>query len=597
MNIPIKNIVVPNDLILDVFIEIMANLDNKTLEELSLTSLKNKIFNIIGNNRFWHLRTEIITRKKLYNIQTNKKILIDWKIVYYDVLKGLENNNIFVYSVENGNLDTIAILLENNVTEIEDDDNIIYFASRQKDSRKLKLLLEDGRFNPAAESNQTIIDAVKYGNFDMVKLLAKDQRVDPSDQHNESIISAVKNDDGYNMVKFLLKDKRVDPSDQNNKAIIKAVKYGDIKLVQKLFNDPRVDPSAQNNKAIVLASYKGYTDIVKLFLSDPRVDPSVENNVVLRNMVKYNNPHLIKLLLQYPRVNPADYAEEDFYFDSVEGWTAIIYAACYNQYENVKILLQDPRVDPSDMDNSPIILAAKNGGTKIVKLLLQHPLVDPTDQDNLAIRFARDSGNSKIVKLLLKDPRIDPFVDCIVYSSKKYKNIIKNKISNSIGGLIAGSSNNLYEIIGLESDKQSVIFINKFALYIVKFKVSIISCVQYLGKLIKMLSTTKIIINHVIQQILHPNKKFNNKLTNTNLYVAIRGFLLLCYTPEYTYQEIIQLLKKEGHNNKAIDIAGGLVGAYMGLEKLIIQKVNIPKTVDKQIDLLIFKTPHLLHTV
>jgi hypothetical protein len=83
-------------------------------------------------------------------------------------------------------------------------------------------------------------------------------------------------------VRLLLNDPRVDPSADSNYAIRWASENGHVQVVKLLLNDPRVDPSAYNNHAIRSASWKGHVEVVKILQNDPRVNPYADSNYAIQ---------------------------------------------------------------------------------------------------------------------------------------------------------------------------------------------------------------------------------------------------------------------------------------------------------------------------
>jgi ankyrin repeat protein len=101
------------------------------------------------------------------------------------------------------------------------------------------------------------------GQFEIVKLLLQDGRADPASRNNRSIENASYN--GHiKVVEFLLQDRRVDPTADDSKALKWACYHGNVKL---LLQDGRVEPSdwAINNTKTeeireMLVSYKYRVD-------------------------------------------------------------------------------------------------------------------------------------------------------------------------------------------------------------------------------------------------------------------------------------------------------------------------------------------------
>lgn len=76
-----------------------------------------------------------------------------------------------------------------NIIDVDSEHN----ASRVKKNHILKLLLNDGRFNPAVNFNQPLRRAVKSLNIFAIELLLKDHRVDKSFMNHRKLIPLIQN--------------------------------------------------------------------------------------------------------------------------------------------------------------------------------------------------------------------------------------------------------------------------------------------------------------------------------------------------------------------------------------------------------------------
>lgn len=92
----------------------------------------------------------------------------------------------------------------------------------------------------------------------------------------------------------------------------------------------------------------------------------------------------------------------------------------------VRSLLLDDRVDPSARDNEAVIVAAKNGHSKIIALLIATEKVDPTAKNNTAIRLARLHGRHEAIQALLKNDRVRSLEPCTV--DKYYRDLWHNML-------------------------------------------------------------------------------------------------------------------------------------------------------------------------
>jgi hypothetical protein len=85
-------------------------------------------------------------------------------------------------------------------------------------------------------------------------------------------------------------------------------------------------------------------------------------------------------------------------------------------------------------------------------------------------------------------------------------------------------------------------------------------------------------IHYAIKSILSRNsyiKYLDQNDEMKDIYGSFKGFFLLTYIPEYSYLEIVDILYKEGNSLRAIYIASGFIGAYLGHKKLIRQGIKI----------------------
>ena len=104
------------------------------------------------------------------------------------------------------------------------------------------------------------------------------------------------------VVKVLLNDSRVNPAADTNYAIRLTAANGHVEVVKVLLADPRVDPTADGNYAIRWAARNGHTEVVKVLLNDSRVNPADDNNYAIRWAAKNGHLEVVKVLLADPRV-------------------------------------------------------------------------------------------------------------------------------------------------------------------------------------------------------------------------------------------------------------------------------------------------------
>ncbi len=199
----------------------------------------------------------------------------------------------------------------------------------------VKLLIEFGWINPAAEDCVILEFAAIHGHLDIVERLIVDHFCDPSVRNNRILILAIQHG-RLEIVNRLLAHPRVDACASNNLALRSAVIYRHIHIVNRLLEIRRVDPTSLDNEAICAASQYGYLDIVARLLQDDRVDPSAKDNTPIRRAVQGQHVGVVRLLLADPRVDP-----------SVENNETLQSALLNNNLAIIELLLADPRIKPT----------------------------------------------------------------------------------------------------------------------------------------------------------------------------------------------------------------------------------------------------------
>jgi ankyrin repeat protein len=528
-------------------------------------------------------------------INDNVIIIIASYYGYYDIVSLLlkdiridpsagNNMSIINACIEN-HPKVVKLLLEDSRVDPSDQDNIAIINTTKEGFLEIvTLLLKDNRVNPSADDNSPIINASIGGHMRIVKLLLQYPNVDPSSSSNVAIIGA--SYEGHlDIVKLLLKYPNVDPAANNNKPIINACIRGHIKIVKYLLKFNKVDPSDDDNVAIVGASMNGHLDIIKILLRDPRVDPSVAENQALINASVGGYSEIVKLFLKDTRVNPADMDNQ-----------AIISASEYGNTEVVKMLLKDKRVNPSARDNEAF--------NKVLRsLMTQHIINDPRNSILIAITGIRSDGKMneyiKVVELLLTDNRTNPFAvdsNVLVYILENFSSLNKmfmSKVEDSVKGLVVGyyyaSSDNsqlstrrmakLTQILYSEPVSMTAvnIFYHKLIYNILTTKQTLIDRINTIISLVEQDEYLKKSINLATLSILNKKNyyKLLKKKDEKDLYGVIRGFLMLAYEPQYKYQEILDILKKEHYTDNCIKLCGKLLGAQLGFNKLVKQGIII----------------------
>jgi hypothetical protein len=443
------------------------------------------------------------------------------------------------------------------------------------DNNKIKIVkvLITAGYDPLRNNYHALFTAADNGNSDIVKLILDSQKVDKSILE-EFLLKFVKNGN-IKIVELLLKYPEIDPSNNKNQLVVLASSCGFNEIVKLLIKNGGVNPSYPNNKALNESVKNGHLNTVVELLKDVGVDPGISNNEFSKIAIKLNYDSIFKHLINDSRVNPAKNDNE-----------LIIYAASLGRNKHIEDLLKlDPNkgIDPSADNNMAIIQAVSNNHYEAVRILLTDVRVDPTAQNNKAFTTAINKGYLSIGDLL-KYGRIEG-------NENKYQildktTIFKNKVKDTLSGLVAGYY--LVDPIGIVEDTKWIsslysyaestditsydMFSYRFTFKLITNKTPLIDKINTINYLVKEYPDTAYSISNAAKSILDSNKILLN--TSDYLYGAIRGFLLLSYTPQYTFIEIIDLLKAEGNSKKALHLAGKFIGSYLGLNELINQNLT-----------------------
>jgi ankyrin repeat protein len=142
--------------------------------------------------------------------------------------------------------------------------------------------------------------AIDTDEFDLFSRVLNDKRFRlPTD--NRPLCSAAAK--GHvKMLKLLLDDKRFNPAANDNEALMAAVKAGQIESVEILLNDRRVNPAANGNEALRLAASRGSAAIVQLLLLYG-VNPAADSNQAVLLAAKNGHTAILDLLLNYRQVD------------------------------------------------------------------------------------------------------------------------------------------------------------------------------------------------------------------------------------------------------------------------------------------------------
>jgi hypothetical protein len=281
-------------------------------------------------------------------------------------------------------------------------------------------------------------------------------------------------------------------------------------------------------------------------LKYPDVDPSSRNNLLLRKLSWDGETKIIKILLQDPRVNPSDCNNQ-----------ALVMAMESMQYEVVNVLLNNPKIILKEMDIVSIFghkpYKPTPIYTKCLNMLFSSKQIDPL--------------SSKIPSYIIKNT--------LLQQSIRYA--VRDKWSGALAGWFYVTSED-------PSKKISNALYNNFLKYLIRNKASILNAVTKLQELSNISNAdNKVIVNKAAHSILIDKPINNLTKFKTDIFHSLKGFLLLSYTPVYTFFEILDIMKKSNASKDALSLTGKLLGAYLGLEVLTKQGLKLTSNITKRV--------------
>ncbi|KAI8850449.1 hypothetical protein BC829DRAFT_389452 [Chytridium lagenaria] len=142
----------------------------------------------------------------------------------------------------------------------------------------MKLLLNDGRADPASNSNEPLSLACLNNNLPAVRLLLTDPRVTPTPR---ALLNAITANNPF-IVQELLDTGKIDPSHSDNAPFRAACRLAILPVIKLLCADTRVDPSARECEGLVDAVAANRVDVVKFLMTVESIDVMTRNLYCLK---------------------------------------------------------------------------------------------------------------------------------------------------------------------------------------------------------------------------------------------------------------------------------------------------------------------------
>lgn len=282
---------------------------------------------------------------------------------------------------------------------------------------------------PVLTHHRAFIAAVENGNLPTIRLLLDDywrDSYDPASFDSEGLIIAAGR--GYlDLVQYLLQPKvsadgtrrfvNVSPGALSNEALCRATRNGHLRVVQYLMTieDASINIADQQNGAVIEAAAGGHVDILRYFVEQKtagnakfaRLDFAAQDNLAVRRAAGEGRLEVVQLLLsgRCGLVDPSAMESEALLLAAGNGHAAVVayLLQCRAQGGYAGI-------DPAAQNNRAVIDAAANGHVEVLRMLLQrdatgahiYPRMDAAAQNNRAVVEAATNGRAAALEFLLQ---------------------------------------------------------------------------------------------------------------------------------------------------------------------------------------------------
>lgn len=191
----------------------------------------------------------------------------EWKRSYYLLLRRIEAcpHRLYFNVRLSAHTTSVRILLSDSDLEVEQGwHQTILTAGEAGHMEVVKLMLADPRVY-LKDDSELLAYACGTGCVPLVRLLLEDGRPDPAGKESASLFCSVNPGLQYTeIVRLLLKDGRADPRARDSWVIGAAASCCCWDIVELLIEDGRVDTRAYNNTALVLSRAHGKLEIEQL---------------------------------------------------------------------------------------------------------------------------------------------------------------------------------------------------------------------------------------------------------------------------------------------------------------------------------------------
>lgn len=190
------------------------------------------------------------------------------------------------------------------------------------------------------------------------------------------------------VVKLLLEDGRADPAAKDSLCIQETMNPCNLEILKLLLVDGRADPSCEDNCLLRWACQEGHIEIVSLSLKDPRVFPTRKMYQEVLWHKSPQQGEIVRLLLQDERFDPTQFSLKYLQYDCL-AWVEImldyyarLHADTVTDAEGTALDVTDAEGTTLDVSHNPsrnknelLRWSLKQGDVAAVKLLLEVPVI------------------------------------------------------------------------------------------------------------------------------------------------------------------------------------------------------------------------------
>jgi len=320
--------------------------------------------------------------------------------------------NLFYQAITDGNAAVVKLFCKLNVFDLTGNgSSCILLAVTCKHAEVLKILLLDGRANPAANNNEALLYAMVKNQIEIFQLLFTDQRI--GFKHAFKIACRYHNNKK-------VKIKPLFSGWDAGHIFDEAISANDEKMVEILCDLGVTNPVANVHKALRDAARCGCVNIVKILINYKGIPANDAVNITLDEY--HGDVAIVEVLLESRRFK-TQVLKEHIFMDAIKK----------DYVEVVELLLSMFDMDPAHMDNVLVRTAAKCGRFKIVKMLLQDSRVNLSGNFRVLADFIKS-----IECLKYRTPQ--DAAEYLVILTKVRDSKLKLEKSHGVGDTYAGDS-------------------------------------------------------------------------------------------------------------------------------------------------------------